>query len=661
MNRAKKNHNTISVVLIAAVMSTFLLVIPVEGSSGPAPDGLSRLSQYIPGGTGICATTVQDTIRVLMPDGSVQTMDMDEYLKGVVPSEIGASWPYDALCTQAIAARSYAATSYRHPEQEANVCTTTHCQAWSQARDERTDIAVESTHNMVALYNGEIISAYYFGHCDGHTRSSESVWGGYLPYCRSVSCPCGYTEMFGHGVGMCQQGVKVLAAAGWDYKDILSHYYTGVDVRSTDTYPMTWYFAEGTTRPGYTTYICLGNSNETAAEVDITYLIDGEESQVVPYTVEANSRKTIDASRDIGVHKDFSCTITSVNGVFIVAERPMYFNKSQINGGHDTIGANSPAANWYFAEGTTRKGYTTYLCIGNPHDTPAEIRIRYFIEGGENIEALHVVDPMSRETVNVSDDIGTGKDFSCEAASLNGVPVIVERPLYFNTGVYNGGHDAMGASKLKTSWYFAEGTTRPGYDTYVCLGNPSDRKTEIKLKYYLNGSETKEVYYSVEPLSRLTIDTSNDVGAGRDFSCRINTINSVPFIAERPMYFNTGVYNGGHDTMAAPYPKPFWHFAEGTARPGYKTYVCLGNPTEKTADVLIYYLRGNGTITSQRFDVPPYSRSTVCANDVIDNGEGPALDIGIEVTVVNRVGIFVERPMYFNGSGISGGHNTVGY
>ncbi|MBN1288172.1 MAG: SpoIID/LytB domain-containing protein [Actinobacteria bacterium] len=661
MSRVKKNIKTIGAILIAAVISTLCLVMPVEGSPVPGGSDPSGFSQYIPGGTGICATAVQDTIRVLMPDGSVQTMDMDEYLKGVVPSEIGASWPYDALCAQAVAARSYAATSYRHPEQDANVCTTTHCQAWSQARDERADIAVESTHNIVALYNGEIISTYYFGHCDGHTRSSESVWGGYLPYCRSVSCPCGYHEMFGHGVGMCQQGVKVLAAAGWDYKDILSHYYSGVDVRSTDAEPLNWYFAEGTTRPGYTTYICLGNSNEAAAEVDITYLIDGEESRAVPYTVEANSRRTIDASHDIGIHKDFSCTIASVNGVAVVAERPMYFNKSPVNGGHDTIGANTPSANWYFAEGTTRKGYTTYLCIGNPHDTPAELRIRYFVEGGENIEVLHVIDPMSRKTVNVADDIGTGKDFSCEAASLNGVPVIVERPLYFNTGVYNGGQDALGAPKLKMSWYFAEGTTRRGYDTYICLGNPNSQKTEIKLKYYLGGSETKEAYYTLEPLSRLTVDASSDVGAGRDFSCRINTINSVPFIAERPMYFSTGAYNGGHDTMAAPYPKSSWQFAEGTTRPGYKTYVCLGNPTEKTADVLIYYLRGNGTIVSQRFDVPPYSRHTVCANDVIDTGEGAALDIGIEVTVVNKVGIFVERPMYFSASGFNGGHNTIGY
>lgn len=658
MEQIKRNLKILTVIVFASVTVVVLLLVPA-GSS--ASRDSSALSQYIPGGTGICATTVQDTIRVLMPDGTVQTMDMDEYLKGVVPAEVGASWPYDALCAQAVAARSYAATSYRHPEQEANVCTTTHCQAWGLARDERTDIAVESTHNVAALSKGEIISAYYFGHCDGHTRSSQSVWGGYLPYCQSVSCPCGNTELFGHGVGMCQEGVKVLAAAGWDYRDILSHYYTGVEVTSTDPEPLAWYFAEGTTRPDYTTYLCLGNSNDTAAEVDITYLIDGEESKTVPYTVEANSRKTIDASHDIGIHKDFSSIVNSVNGVSVVAERPMYFETPSINGGHDTVGVNCTSANWYFAEGTTRKGYSTYLCIGNPHETQAELIVRYFIEDGENVEVLHVVDPMSRKTVKVSDDIGTGRDFSCEAVSSNGIPVIIERPLYFNTGNYIGGHDALGATELKYSWYFAEGTTRPGYDTYICLGNPTAQKAEVKLKYYLKGSQAIETLHTVEPFSRLTIDTVDEVGNGNDFSCRLSTINSTPFIAERPMYFNSGFYNGGHDTMAAPYPKPFWYFAEGTTRPGYTTYVCIGNPTEKTADVLIYYLRGDGTILSQRFNVDPYSRCTVSANDIISSGEGPALDIGIEVTVVNRVGIFVERPMYFNVSGINGGHNTVGY
>ena len=173
---------------------------------------------------------VRRYIRVLMPDGTVVVMEMDEYLKGVVPHEVPASWPLETLKAQAVAARSIAATSHRHQDQGADICTTEHCQVWRGTHYDTTDRAVDETHGIVGRYEGKVISAFYFGHCDGHTRNSEDIWGGYVPYCRSVACPCGFTTMWGHGVGMCQEGARVLAEQGLNYVQILQHYYTGIDV-----------------------------------------------------------------------------------------------------------------------------------------------------------------------------------------------------------------------------------------------------------------------------------------------------------------------------------------------------------------------------------------------------------------------------------------------
>ena len=194
----------------AALLALAAVIALPAGVSGAAVAAPART-------TGI--STVPDTVRVLMPNGSVVTMDMDEYLKGVVPAEADPSWNMDALEAQAVAARCYAATAHKYPN--ADVDTTTKSQVWTSAHDPRTDLAVEATHGVAALYQGEVIEAYYFAHCNGHTRNSEAVWGGALPYCRGVSCPCGNTTMSGHGVGMCQEGAEVLAEAGWDYRDIL--------------------------------------------------------------------------------------------------------------------------------------------------------------------------------------------------------------------------------------------------------------------------------------------------------------------------------------------------------------------------------------------------------------------------------------------------------
>lgn len=170
------------------------------------------------------------TLRVLMPDGAVVEMTVDEYLKGVVPFEMPPNWPAEALRAQAVAARSYAVSGAAHLDVGADVCTTTHCQAWSPTHYDSTDRAVEDTHGVTARYQGVIIRAFFHAHCDGRTRSTQESWGSDIPYCRSVACPCGYSSLYGHGVGMCQHGARALALEGFRYDEILKHFYTGVEV-----------------------------------------------------------------------------------------------------------------------------------------------------------------------------------------------------------------------------------------------------------------------------------------------------------------------------------------------------------------------------------------------------------------------------------------------
>ncbi|HJX39047.1 MAG TPA: SpoIID/LytB domain-containing protein [Anaerolineae bacterium] len=184
---------------------------------------------------------VPNDVRVLMPDGNVQVMRLEEYLRGVVPMEMNQDAPLEALKAQAVAARCFASVAVanpRHGAQGADVCTESHCQAWTDRTQSRTDQAVRETEEVVALHSDEVIQAFYFGHCDGSTRNSEDVWARALPYCRSVSCVKPYPSMNGHGVGMCQQGAIAMADQGATYADILRHYYTGVEVIGADRAPV---------------------------------------------------------------------------------------------------------------------------------------------------------------------------------------------------------------------------------------------------------------------------------------------------------------------------------------------------------------------------------------------------------------------------------------
>jgi len=170
------------------------------------------------------------TIRVLMPDGTVQEFHMETYLRGVVPAEMPALWPMDALKAQAIAARTYATYAIAHPHYDnADICTTTATQVYNPDKIHRnTDQAIRETAGMLILYDAEPIQAFYSANCGGHTQSNQAVWGGKpRPYLTPTDC-INFGHKNGHGVGMCQFGARDMAEEGVNYQDILHHYYTRV-------------------------------------------------------------------------------------------------------------------------------------------------------------------------------------------------------------------------------------------------------------------------------------------------------------------------------------------------------------------------------------------------------------------------------------------------
>jgi hypothetical protein len=167
------------------------------------------------------------------PPAQVQAMDLEEYLRGVVPHEMSPSAPLEALKAQAVAARTFAmaalAPQSRHGD-TAHVCATDHCQAWSARTFSSTDAAVLSTAGQYLSFNGKPATAFYFGRCGGRTNTpAQAGWPGSAPWCQPVECLCKPPRPVGnHGVGMCQDGAVLMARRGYDYAMILNHYYTGV-------------------------------------------------------------------------------------------------------------------------------------------------------------------------------------------------------------------------------------------------------------------------------------------------------------------------------------------------------------------------------------------------------------------------------------------------
>ncbi|MBR2471345.1 MAG: stage II sporulation protein D [Clostridia bacterium] len=139
----------------------------------------------------------------------VMEMDLEEYLCGVISAEMPASFPYEALKAQAVAARTYivkrcenSALSDTH--KGAMVCTSSsHCNAWlskeermakwdkNEAEGNWNKIvsAVNDTSGEIMTYDGAPITAVFYAISSGKTENAEDVWGGNVPYLQSAESP----------------------------------------------------------------------------------------------------------------------------------------------------------------------------------------------------------------------------------------------------------------------------------------------------------------------------------------------------------------------------------------------------------------------------------------------------------------------------------------
>jgi len=250
---------------------------------------------------------------------AVNIVDLDTYLKAVVPSEMLPTWPHEALKAQAVICRSFVLfNALRNGSKDYDITSTTLVYN-PDKRDPRTDRAVDATKHVVLFCRGELLLSYFCTSCGGFTEYAVNVWGGEGEFPSPVECPfcreasdyrwratiplpdfqrklrsaeiasassiavhkrstsggritalrvqsgdgekvlginrfrmtmgpdiirSGFFDMevkqgsisfrgrgWGHGVGMCQRGAKVLAERGDSFESILKYYFPGARTR----------------------------------------------------------------------------------------------------------------------------------------------------------------------------------------------------------------------------------------------------------------------------------------------------------------------------------------------------------------------------------------------------------------------------------------------
>lgn len=125
----------------------------------------------------------------------VNVVNLEEYVKGVIPFEMSDNWPEAALEAQAVCARTYA-NKVRHNSYGFDICNTTDCQVYygrgsgRRGPSEHSDRAVENTAGEMLCYDGiPVETPVYHSHDGGATEDAKNVWGSEVPYLRGKKDP----------------------------------------------------------------------------------------------------------------------------------------------------------------------------------------------------------------------------------------------------------------------------------------------------------------------------------------------------------------------------------------------------------------------------------------------------------------------------------------
>ena len=122
----------------------------------------------------------------------INVVDLEDYVKCVIPWEMNKDWPVEALKAQAVCARTYVASHMNgSPAYGFDVTGTTTSQVYYGTLDAsaNSDRAVDETAGKFVRYEGKLCETFYFAADGGATEDSENVWVTKVPYLRGVVDP----------------------------------------------------------------------------------------------------------------------------------------------------------------------------------------------------------------------------------------------------------------------------------------------------------------------------------------------------------------------------------------------------------------------------------------------------------------------------------------
>jgi hypothetical protein len=355
---------------------------------------------------------------------------------------------------------------------------------------------------------------------------------------------------------------------------------SGSDVLGSTSTGNTFYFADVPGGNGFASFITILNPDTTTANVTATYIAGGKQSGTQTLQVPGGTRGTIIPN----VAGSPAVLVTSNQPV--VVERPDYFsnvhegNAQTVSGASSVVGVQNPKSDWLFAEGYTGAGFQEYLVLANFGSSSTSASVTLEFSNGHTETVPESVPAQGQTFVDVNaaiaNHLGSCDTNPCQPTSdvslevTSGSNIIAQREMFFHynhTGsvealAATGGSDVIGqpGPANATVYSFAEGYTNTNYNEWLTLQNPTANQEMLNVTLVNGDGRTYSQSFTVAAHSRYTVDITGlvllhliqagDTYLGYEVSLTVQS-NSGPFVAERPMYWNTGPSGtqGGSDVI----------------------------------------------------------------------------------------------------------------
>jgi len=315
---------------------------------------------------------------------------------------------------------------------------------------------------------------------------------------------------------------------------------------------------------------------------------------------------------------------------------------------------------YYLSEGATSDFFDTDILIANPNNATAPVTLTFSKESGEQVVATRTVGANARLTVHVAEIPGmAGTSTSTQVRSDSGVPLVVERTMFWDKSYY-AGSTGSSVDKPSKDWLFAEGS-QGFFQTFLLVINPNPTPTQVSFTFLRENDTPVVKTITVGATSRLTLDCGTVAEIqNRSFGVAVHA--TQPIMAERSMYFGTipgRLWSGGTESAGVTAPSTHWFLAEGATGGFFYTFVLLSNPQDADAHVTLQYLLDTGdTVTVQKV-VTAHTRLTT---NIGAENDARLHAAAVSTVVTSDQPLIAERSMYWPTAvqPFGEGHNSFG-